>query len=150
MSWSCWYVDCREKFLISAVSACTVAGPLPVASCLHVRSRTHVWVVMVKMSEKELSNSALFKRAEQLRRWEESDTNREAGVPKMMVRKIQFSPECVFLAACAAGDKEEVRRLLDEGADINTTDADDMTALHQVLWTSIYLCVCRHAVTLLG
>ncbi|XP_063236482.1 protein phosphatase 1 regulatory subunit 12A isoform X9 [Bacillus rossius redtenbacheri] len=86
---------------------------------------------MVKMSERELSNSALFKRAEQLRRWEESETNREAGVPKRMVRKIQFSPECVFLAACSSGDKDEVRRLLGEGADINTTDADDMTALHQ-------------------
>ncbi|XP_037908812.1 protein phosphatase 1 regulatory subunit 12B isoform X3 [Hermetia illucens] len=78
------------------------------------------------------NNSALMKRAEQLRRWEESDTNREPTVPKNeRGRKIKFSLGCVFLAACIAGDKDEVVRLLESGADINTANVDGLTALHQ-------------------
>ncbi|XP_022124282.2 protein phosphatase 1 regulatory subunit 12B isoform X5 [Pieris rapae] len=76
------------------------------------------------------SSSALFKRAEQLKRWEESDTNKQSAVPKRASR-IQFSPEIVFLAACTAGDKEEVQRLIKQGADINTSNVDGLTALHQ-------------------
>ncbi|XP_069686584.1 protein phosphatase 1 regulatory subunit 12A-like isoform X3 [Periplaneta americana] len=83
------------------------------------------------MSNETRSNSALFKRAEQLKRWEESETNREATVPNSKSRKIQFSAGCVFLAACAAGDKEEVLRLLQMGADIDTANVDGLTALHQ-------------------
>lgn len=80
------------------------------------------------------NNSALMKRAEQLRRWEESDTNREPTVPKNeRGRKIKFSLGCVFLAACIAGDKDEVVRLLESGADINTANVDGLTALHQVI-----------------
>lgn len=79
------------------------------------------------------NNSALFKRAEQLKRWEESDTNRELTTPKSLSdRKIKFSLGCVFLAACMAGDKEEVVRLLEQGADIDTNNIDGLTALHQV------------------
>lgn len=79
------------------------------------------------------NNSALFKRAEQLKRWEESDTNREPPHPKDEEdRKIKFSSGCVFLAACMSGDKEEVVRLLDTGADIDTANVDGLTALHQV------------------
>ncbi|XP_055708398.1 protein phosphatase 1 regulatory subunit 12A isoform X3 [Phlebotomus papatasi] len=79
------------------------------------------------------NNSALFKRAEQLKRWEESDTNQAPAVPKNAhARKVKFSAGCVFLAACMAGDKEEVLRLLDqENADINTCNVDGLTALHQ-------------------
>lgn len=84
------------------------------------------------MSNETRSNSALFKRAEQLKRWEESETNREAAVPNNNSRKVQFSAGCVFLAACAAGDKEEVLRLLEKGADIDTANVDGLTALHQV------------------
>ncbi|CAH0546539.1 unnamed protein product [Brassicogethes aeneus] len=83
------------------------------------------------MSLETRSNSALFKRAEQLRRWEESDTNREPVVPKQKSRKIKFSSGCVFLAACASGDKDEVLNLLEKGADINTANVDGLTALHQ-------------------
>lgn len=36
------------------------------------------------------------------------------------------------MAACASGDVEDVRRLLDEGADINTANVDGLTSLHQV------------------
>lgn len=101
------------------------------------------------------STSALFKRAEQLRRWQESDTNREPGEPKrsrlmpLMTpgkitnaisssssrkrsRHVQFTDGCVFLAACAAADKEEVKRLVERGADIDTANVDGLTALHQV------------------
>lgn len=84
------------------------------------------------MSIETRSSSALFKRAEQLKRWEQSETNREPISPKQKTRKIKFSSGCVFLAACAAGDKEEVLRLLQKGADINTANVDGLTALHQV------------------
>ncbi|XP_044002864.1 protein phosphatase 1 regulatory subunit 12B isoform X10 [Aphidius gifuensis] len=83
------------------------------------------------MSIETRSNSALFKRAEQLKRWEQSETNKEPAHPKQIARKIKFSADCVFLAACAAGDKDEVVRLLQKGADINTGNVDGLTALHQ-------------------
>ncbi|XP_073977239.1 protein phosphatase 1 regulatory subunit 12B-like isoform X12 [Rhodnius prolixus] len=83
------------------------------------------------MSFETRSSSALFKRAEQLKRWEESETNREPVVVNGRVRKIKFSAGCVFLAACKAGDKEEILRLLKKGADIDTSDVDGLSALHQ-------------------
>lgn len=79
------------------------------------------------------NNSAMYKRAEQLKRWEESDTNREPAEPKnLSTRKIKFSSGCVFLAACMSADRAEVLRLLDNGADIDTVNVDGLTALHQV------------------
>ena len=84
------------------------------------------------MSLETRSMSAINKRAEQLKRWFESETNREPTSPKTKSRKIQFSPGCVFLAACAAADKDEVQFLLNQGSDINTTNVDGLTALHQV------------------
>lgn len=80
----------------------------------------------------ETRNSAQHKREEQLKRWEDSDTNKEPSSPKQKTRKIKFSSGCVFLAACAAGDKNEVEKLLEKGADINTANVDGLTALHQV------------------
>ncbi|XP_017956785.1 protein phosphatase 1 regulatory subunit 12A isoform X12 [Drosophila navojoa] len=78
------------------------------------------------------NNSAMMKRAEQLKRWEESDTNRAAPSPRHEhSRRIKFSSGCVFLAACLSGDKEEVLQLLEQGADINTANVDGLTALHQ-------------------
>ncbi|XP_053955754.1 protein phosphatase 1 regulatory subunit 12A isoform X8 [Anastrepha ludens] len=78
------------------------------------------------------NNSAVMKRAEQLKRWEESDTNRQPPTPRPeRGRKIKFSSGCVFLAACMSGDKEEVLKLLENGADINTANVDGLTALHQ-------------------
>ncbi len=75
----------------------------------------------------------MYKRAEQLKRWEESDTNREPAEPKnLSSRKIKFSSGCVFLAACMSADRTEVLRLLDNGADIDTVNVDGLTALHQV------------------
>ena len=81
------------------------------------------------------STSALFKRAEQLKRWGESDTCREPPErrnPANNKKRIQFTDGCVFLAACAAADKDEVERLTERGADIDTANVDGLTALHQV------------------
>ena len=80
----------------------------------------------------EISVTPQSKRAEQLRRWDESATSREQTTPKDNNRRIMFSDPCVFLAACTAGDKEEAQRLLDKGVDINTANTDGITALHQV------------------
>ena len=84
------------------------------------------------MSLETRSNSALMKRAEQLKRWQDSETFREPSEPKRKSRRIGFSDGCVFLAACAAGDREEVKVLLGRGADIDTANVDGLTALHQV------------------
>ena len=78
------------------------------------------------------NSSALFKRAEQLKRWSESDTNSQDSEPKRKSQRIQFTDGCVFLAACAASDKDEVERLQKRGADIDTANIDGLTALHQV------------------
>lgn len=83
------------------------------------------------MSLEARSSSALFKRAEQLKRWEEWEKSSESPVVSDKNRKIKFSSGCVFLAACAAGDKEEVLRLIENGADIDTANVDGLTALHQ-------------------
>ena len=88
--------------------------------------------MIVAMSLETRSNSALIKRAEQLKRWQDSETFREAGEPRSKNRRIGFSDGCVFLAACAAGDREEVKQLLGRGADIDTANVDGLTALHQV------------------
>lgn len=75
--------------------------------------------------------SALFKRAEQLKRWEESDTNRESPVRKN-IKTVAFPIDCAFLASVSSGDKNEVNSLLYLAADINAANADGLTALHQV------------------
>lgn len=78
------------------------------------------------------STSALFKRAEQIRRWQESDTNKQEISDNHRTRRVNFTDGCIFLAACAAGDKQEVIRLLEKGADIDTANVDGLTALHAV------------------
>ncbi|XP_026815780.1 protein phosphatase 1 regulatory subunit 12A isoform X6 [Rhopalosiphum maidis] len=74
--------------------------------------------------------SALFKRAEQLKRWEESDTNRESPSRKN-IKTVSFPIDCAFLASVSSGDKNEVNSLLYLAADINAANADGLTALHQ-------------------
>ncbi|XP_025195515.1 protein phosphatase 1 regulatory subunit 12C isoform X3 [Melanaphis sacchari] len=74
--------------------------------------------------------SALFKRAEQLKRWEESDTNRESSSRKN-IKTVSFPIDCAFLASVSSGDKNEVNSLLYLAADINAANADGLTALHQ-------------------
>ena len=91
------------------------------------------------MSLETRSNSALMKRAEQLKRWQDSETFREPGDLKRKKRRIGFSDGCVFLAACAAGDKEEVKNLISRGTDIDTANVDGLTALHQVKQSCFYM-----------
>lgn len=79
-----------------------------------------------------LNKTAFSKRAEQLKRYEDSETNRESVLPKSD-RRVKFSAGCIFLAACAAGEKDEVAYMLNTaGADIDTANVDGLTALHQV------------------
>lgn len=87
-----------------------------------------------------LNKTAFSKRAEQLKRYEDSDTNRESVLPKIASeRKVRFSAGCIFLAACAAGDKDEVLNMLKSGgADIDTANVDGLTALHQVSIVRLY------------
>jgi protein phosphatase 1 regulatory subunit 12A len=82
-----------------------------------------------------LNKTAFSKRAEQLKRYEDSDTSKESTLPKNSSnRKVRFSAGCIFLAACASGDKEEVLNMLNSGgADIDTANVDGLTALHQVI-----------------
>lgn len=93
------------------------------------------------MSALDIRNdSAMKKRAAQLKHWEESDTNRASPTPRHeQWRRIKFSSGCVFLAACLSGDKEEVVQLIKQGADINTANVDGITALHQVRTICLFL-----------
>jgi protein phosphatase 1 regulatory subunit 12A len=52
------------------------------------------------------SLSALNRRFNQLKRWEESETNRASHLPKEHPRKVKFHDGCVFLAACSSGDRD--------------------------------------------
>ena len=86
------------------------------------------------MEEKQETKNALWRREEQLRRWDVSETNRESAIPRQDRRpaNVKFQDGCVFLAACSSGDTDEIVRLLGNGSDINTTNVDGLTALHQV------------------
>ncbi|XP_072277898.1 protein phosphatase 1 regulatory subunit 12A-like [Pyxicephalus adspersus] len=78
------------------------------------------------------SNSAKEKRVEQLKKWALWETER--CVPQGSSRRpprVRFAQGAVFMAACSAGDREEVRELLAAGAPINGTNVDGLTALHQ-------------------
>lgn len=84
------------------------------------------------MADEKQQTSAIFKRHEQLKRWEDSDTNKCLNHTSEKDKKVKFHDGCVFLAACSSGDTDEVKRLLERGADINTANIDGLTALHQV------------------
>ena len=83
------------------------------------------------MAEPSEPRNALWRREEQLNRWQLSETNKEMSERKSSPN-VRFQDGCVFLAACSSGDKEEVKRLICKGADINTANVDGLTALHQV------------------
>ena len=85
----------------------------------------------------ENQTSALFRRHEQLKRWHESDTNKCPDIPSIKAKRVKFQDGCIFLAACSSGDRDEVKKLLDRGADINTANIDGLTALHQVYRASV-------------
>jgi protein phosphatase 1 regulatory subunit 12A len=78
------------------------------------------------------AKNTLWRRQEQLKRWDISDTNKESDRPRNTAEsRVKFDDGCVFLAACSSCDTDEVNRLLSVGADINTTNVDGLTALHQ-------------------
>ncbi|XP_069594615.1 protein phosphatase 1 regulatory subunit 12A-like isoform X1 [Ranitomeya imitator] len=82
--------------------------------------------------DRSRSDSAKGKRREQLSRWQGSETER--CLPHGNLRRpprVRFAQGAVFMAACSAGDREEVRQLLTAGAPINGTNVDGLTALHQ-------------------
>ena len=80
------------------------------------------------------SQTASSKRNAQLKIWDKSETNKQSETikPSRLNPKVQFGDNVVFLAAAQSGDIEEVERLVKEGADVNTVNADGLTALHQV------------------
>ena len=87
--------------------------------------------ILAVMADVKEQKSALWRRQDQLDRWHSSETNKESAKPRT-TSKIQFQDGCVFLAACSSGDTSEVENLLSRGADINTSNIDGLTALHQV------------------
>ena len=85
------------------------------------------------MDELIESKNALWRRENQLRCWDTSETNSASSTPRdRQLSAVKFHDACVFLAACASGDTKEVTWLLGRGADINTANVDGLTALHQV------------------
>ncbi|XP_053174713.1 protein phosphatase 1 regulatory subunit 12A isoform X1 [Scomber japonicus] len=84
------------------------------------------------------SEAAKQRRQDQLQRWLGSETDqtgseaRETSSGSGTRRaKVRFAQGAVFMAACSAGDREEVAALLRQGADINHANVDGLTALHQ-------------------
>ena len=80
--------------------------------------------------------SALMRRHEQLQRWKGSEFDKEDNIRNAKLAKVKFDPGCVFLAACAMEDYDDIESLMKRGADINYANIDGLTALHQVC------CVC--------
>uniref|UniRef100_A0A3Q3GYV4 Protein phosphatase 1 regulatory subunit n=1 Tax=Kryptolebias marmoratus TaxID=37003 RepID=A0A3Q3GYV4_KRYMA len=85
------------------------------------------------------SEAAKQRRQDQLQRWLGSETDQTASEARQTFSggsgtrraKVRFAQGAVFMAACSAGDREEVAALLRQGADINHANIDGLTALHQ-------------------
>ncbi|CAL8373490.1 unnamed protein product [Arctogadus glacialis] len=90
-------------------------------------------------TDRSRSDAAKQRRQDQLQRWSGSETDRtgpdtretSAGGPGARRARVRFAQGAVFMAACSAGDQEEVAALLRQGADINHANIDGLTALHQ-------------------
>ncbi|VDM96059.1 unnamed protein product [Thelazia callipaeda] len=88
----------------------------------------------LQQNKNVLGSNVLWRRKEQLEKWETSETNRLPSVRRLnRESKVKFTDADIFLSACLSGDLEEVGTLLDNGADINTTTVDGLTALHQAV-----------------
>ena len=76
------------------------------------------------------------KREEQIKKWRERESDGNTTAPYYQTTKksskVKFPQGCAFLAACAANDLEDVKIFLKNGVNINTTNIDGLTALHQV------------------
>ncbi|XP_034390941.1 protein phosphatase 1 regulatory subunit 12A isoform X3 [Cyclopterus lumpus] len=84
------------------------------------------------------SEAAKQRRQDQLQRWLGSETDQTGSQTRGTLSgsgtrraKVRFAQGAVFMAACSAGDREEVAALLRQGADINHANIDGLTALHQ-------------------
>ncbi|XP_068459060.1 protein phosphatase 1 regulatory subunit 12A isoform X1 [Clinocottus analis] len=84
------------------------------------------------------SEAAKQRRQDQLQRWLGSETDQTGSETRDTLSgsgtrraKVRFAQGAVFMAACSAGDREEVAALLRQGADINHANIDGLTALHQ-------------------
>lgn len=85
-------------------------------------------------TDRSRSEAAKQRRQDQLRRWQGSEidlTGAEMPSRALKSAKVRFAQGAVFMAACSAGDREEVAELLRQGADINHANVDGLTALHQ-------------------
>ena len=75
---------------------------------------------------------AHVRRHESISSWNKSATASEKPIRLPGQFTIQFDKGTVFLSAVASGDIEETEKFLDEGVDIDSTNVDGLTALHQV------------------
>ncbi|XP_072528428.1 protein phosphatase 1 regulatory subunit 12A isoform X2 [Salminus brasiliensis] len=89
-------------------------------------------------TDRSRSEAAKQRRQDQLARWQGSETDLtgaqvrgHSGSGSSRRPKVRFAQGAVFMAACSAGDREEVAELLRQGADINHANVDGLTALHQ-------------------
>ncbi|KAM6960869.1 protein phosphatase 1 regulatory subunit 12A [Aplochiton taeniatus] len=89
-------------------------------------------------NDRSRSEAAKQRRQDQLQRWLGSETDRTGPDTRDLCTglgtrraKVRFAQGAVFMAACSAGDREEVAVLLRQGADINHANIDGLTALHQ-------------------
>ncbi|XP_073798621.1 protein phosphatase 1 regulatory subunit 12A isoform X2 [Danio rerio] len=89
-------------------------------------------------TDRSRSEAAKQRRQDQLQRWQGSETDRTGAearshsvAPGHRRARVRFAQGAVFMAACSAGDREEVAELLRQGADINHANIDGLTALHQ-------------------
>ena len=70
-------------------------------------------------------------RRQQRDRYLISDFNKAPDCPRNPVR-VKFGDGIMFLAACSNGDIDEIVRLINSGANVDTANVDGITALHQV------------------
>nr|XP_040017655.1 protein phosphatase 1 regulatory subunit 12A isoform X6 [Gasterosteus aculeatus aculeatus] len=89
-------------------------------------------------TDQSRSEAAKQRRQDQLQRWLGSETDQTGPEARGTASgsgtrraKVRFAQGAVFMAACSAGDREEVTALLRQGADINHANIDGLTALHQ-------------------
>lgn len=92
-------------------------------------------------TDRSRSEAAKQRRQDQLQRWQGSETDQtgtearsQSSAPGNRRARVRFAQGAVFMAACSAGDREEVAELLRQGADINHANIDGLTALHQVTY----------------
>ncbi len=90
-------------------------------------------------TDRSRSEAAKQRRQDQLQRWQGSETDRtgaearsHSSAPGNRRARVRFAQGAVFMAACSAGDRDEVAELLRQGADINHANIDGLTAMHQV------------------